>query len=114
MLAFVLDSVRELLRASRRVTNLLGELPEATRDHRQIFEAILAREPETARQAMRAHLLSATRSGLRAAPTRRSRLPIQRSALKGAAPDRLRNGHPTVALRSEEGIELRRWQVYEL
>ena len=62
VLAFVLDSVRELLRASRRVTNLLGELPEATQYHRRIFDAILAREPETARQAMRAHLLTATRA----------------------------------------------------
>jgi DNA-binding FadR family transcriptional regulator len=62
VLAYILDSVRELLRASRRRSNLLGELPAATQYHRQIFDAILAREPETARQAMRAHLLSATRA----------------------------------------------------
>ena len=62
VLAFVLDSVRELLRVSRQRSNLISELPEATRSHRQIYEAILAREPETARQAMRAHLLSVTRA----------------------------------------------------
>ena len=58
VLAFVLDSVRELLRVSRRVTNLLGTMPETTRGHRRIYEALLAREPETARQAMLAHLLT--------------------------------------------------------
>ena len=60
VLAFVLDSVRELLRVSRRVTNLNGKIPDATRAHRRIYEALLAREPETARQAMRAHLLTVT------------------------------------------------------
>ena len=60
VLAFVLDSVRELLRVSRRVTNLVTKIPEATRAHRRIYEALLAREPETARQAMRAHLLTVT------------------------------------------------------
>jgi DNA-binding FadR family transcriptional regulator len=58
VLAFVLDSVRELLRVSRRVTNLINEMPEATVAHRRIFDAILAREPEAAREAMRAHLLT--------------------------------------------------------
>jgi DNA-binding FadR family transcriptional regulator len=56
----VLDSVRELLRVSRRVTNLINAVPEATEAHRRIFEAVLAREPEAAREAMRAHLLTVT------------------------------------------------------
>ena len=60
VLAFVLDSVRELLRVSRRVTNVLNKIPEATRAHRRIYEALLAHEPETARQAMRAHLHTVT------------------------------------------------------
>jgi DNA-binding FadR family transcriptional regulator len=60
VLAFVLDSVRELLRVSRRVTNLNGKIPEATKAHRRIYEALVAREPETARQAMGAHLLTVT------------------------------------------------------
>jgi len=60
VLAFVLDSVRELLRVSRRVTNLNGKIPEATTAHRRIYEAVVAREPETARQAMGAHLLTVT------------------------------------------------------
>ncbi len=60
VLAFVLDSVRELLRVSRRVTNLTDKMPEATRAHRRIYEALVAREPETARQAMRTHLLTVT------------------------------------------------------
>jgi len=52
--------VRELLRVSRRVTNLNGKIPEATTAHRRIYEALVAREPETARQAMGAHLLTVT------------------------------------------------------
>jgi DNA-binding FadR family transcriptional regulator len=60
VLAFVLDSVRELLRVSRRVTNLNGKIPEATKAHRRIYEALVAREPEIARQAMGAHLLTVT------------------------------------------------------
>lgn len=60
VLAFVLDSVRELLRVSRRVTNLINAMPETTVAHRRIYEALRAREPETARQAMRAHLLTVT------------------------------------------------------
>jgi DNA-binding FadR family transcriptional regulator len=60
VLSFVLDSVRELLRVSRRVTNLINKMPDATLAHRRIYEALLAREPETARQAMRAHLLTVT------------------------------------------------------
>ena len=60
VLAFVLDSVRELLRVSRRVTNLINAMPETTVAHRRIYDALLAREPETARQAMRAHLLTVT------------------------------------------------------
>jgi DNA-binding FadR family transcriptional regulator len=60
VLGFLLDSVRELLRVSRRVTNLTGALAEATRAHRQILDAVAAGEAETARQAMRAHLLTVT------------------------------------------------------
>jgi DNA-binding FadR family transcriptional regulator len=57
ILAFVLDSLGELQRLSRRVTNrLLRRLPEATREHRRILEAVAAREPGQARDAMRAHL----------------------------------------------------------
>jgi len=60
VLAFVLDSVRELLRVSRRVTNQNATLLEATQAHRQIVEAVAAREPEAARQVMRLHLLTVT------------------------------------------------------
>ena len=57
ILAFVLDSLGELQRLSRRVTNrLLKRLPEATREHGLILEAVEAHEPERAREAMRAHL----------------------------------------------------------
>jgi DNA-binding FadR family transcriptional regulator len=57
ILAFVLDSLGELQRLSRRVTNrLLRRLPEATREHRRILEAVAAGDPEQARQAMQAHL----------------------------------------------------------
>jgi DNA-binding FadR family transcriptional regulator len=57
ILAFVLDSLGGLQRLSRRVTNrLLRRLPEATTEHRRILEAVAAREPERAREAMRAHL----------------------------------------------------------
>lgn len=57
ILAFVLDSLGELQRLSRRVTNrLLRRLPEATREHEEILEAVVGREPERARAAMRAHL----------------------------------------------------------
>jgi DNA-binding FadR family transcriptional regulator len=59
ILSFVLDSLGELQRLSRRVTNrLLKRLPEATREHRRILEAVVAREPEQAREAMQAHLLT--------------------------------------------------------
>jgi DNA-binding FadR family transcriptional regulator len=61
ILAFVLDSVGELQRVSRKVTNLIrGQLPETTREHRRIADAVAVHEPETARQAMRAHLLTVT------------------------------------------------------
>jgi DNA-binding FadR family transcriptional regulator len=60
VLAFVLDSVRELLRVSRRVTNLVSGMPATTLAHRRIYEALMAREPETARRAMRAHLFTVT------------------------------------------------------
>jgi DNA-binding FadR family transcriptional regulator len=57
ILAFVLDSLGALQRLSRRVTNrLLHRMPEATREHRRILEAVAAREPERAREEMQAHL----------------------------------------------------------
>jgi DNA-binding FadR family transcriptional regulator len=59
ILAFVLDSLSELQRLSRRVTNrLLKRLPEATREHQRILEAVVAHEPEQAREAMQAHLVT--------------------------------------------------------
>jgi DNA-binding FadR family transcriptional regulator len=59
ILMFVLDSLGELQRLSRRVTNrLLKRLPEATREHRRILSAVIAHEPEQAREAMQAHLLT--------------------------------------------------------
>src|SRR5437763_1421268 len=60
VLGFLLDSVRELLRVSRRITNLTGALADATQAHRQILDAVAAGESETARQAMRSHLLTVT------------------------------------------------------
>jgi DNA-binding FadR family transcriptional regulator len=60
VLGFLLDSVRGLLRVSRRITNLTGVLAEVTQAHRQILDAVAAGEAETARQAMRAHLLTVT------------------------------------------------------
>jgi len=69
VLSFVLDSVRELLRVSRRVTNLRGRIGEATAFHRQIHAALVAREPEAARLAMRAHLLTVTEVWAPGAPT---------------------------------------------
>ena len=57
ILGFVLDSLGELQRLSRRVTNrLLHRMPEATSEHRQILEAVAAHEPERAREAMQEHL----------------------------------------------------------
>jgi DNA-binding FadR family transcriptional regulator len=57
ILASVLDSVGVLQRVSRKVTNRLrGQLPEATREHRRILDAVAARKPQSARKAMRAHL----------------------------------------------------------
>jgi DNA-binding FadR family transcriptional regulator len=61
VLAFVLDSVRELLRVSRQFTKFVNPMPETTLAHRRIYDALAAREPETARQAMRAHLLTVTK-----------------------------------------------------
>ena len=60
VLAFVLNSVRQLLRVSHEFTKLVNPMAEATLAHRRILDALLAREPETARQAMRAHLLTVT------------------------------------------------------
>ena len=71
VLAFVLDSVRELLRVSRRITNLVNAMPETTVAHRRIYDALVAREPETARQAMRTHLLTVTEVWTRPVALRR-------------------------------------------
>jgi DNA-binding FadR family transcriptional regulator len=51
----IMYSVRWLGTASRRVTNK-GNLPGATEDHRQIYRALEARDPDAARAAMRFHL----------------------------------------------------------
>lgn len=51
----IMYSVRWLGIASRRVTNK-GNLPGATEDHRQIYLALEARDPDAARVAMRSHL----------------------------------------------------------
>jgi DNA-binding FadR family transcriptional regulator len=57
ILSFVLDSLGGLQRLSRRVTNrLVHRMPDATREHRRILEAVAAREPERARKAMQGHL----------------------------------------------------------
>lgn len=57
ILSFVLESLGDLQRLSRRVTNrLLHRMPDATREHRRILNAVAAREPERARRAMQAHL----------------------------------------------------------
>ena len=93
VLAFVLDSVRELLRVSRRVTNLLGTMPETTEGHRRIYEALRAHEPEAAREAMRAHLLTVTEVW---APER------SRAAIEAVIHLR-----PTVPLRSEAALDAR-------
>jgi DNA-binding FadR family transcriptional regulator len=60
ILAFVLDSLGGLQRVSQQVTvRLPGRLLEqATAEHRRIVEAVAAREPEQAREAMRAHLVA--------------------------------------------------------
>jgi DNA-binding FadR family transcriptional regulator len=59
ILAFVLDSLGELQRLSRRVTNrLLHRMPEATREHGRILDAVVAGEPEDARRAMQEHLVT--------------------------------------------------------
>ena len=99
VLAFVLDSVRELLRVSRRVTNLINAMPEATVAHRRIYEALLAREPETARQAMRrtsAHGDGGMGSGRLRCGDRGRHAP-QRT--KGASPDQLSGSHRRAAER---------------
>jgi DNA-binding FadR family transcriptional regulator len=53
-----LESVQEVSRASRRVTNVVTKdaLVEASSAHRRIAEAVVAGEPDAARDAMRAHL----------------------------------------------------------
>lgn len=55
----IMYSSRWLLEASRRVTNQLpGSLGCATEQHQAIYEALVARDPERAREAMRDHVRS--------------------------------------------------------
>ena len=93
VLAFVLDSVRELLRVSRRVTNLLGTMPETTLGHRRIYEALVAHDPEAAREAMLAHLLTVTA--------------VWAPGSSEAAIEAVIHHQPTVPLRSEAALDAR-------
>lgn len=53
----IIDSIRALMRTSRRYTNAVpGTLPRATGEHEAIFEAIADQDPERARAAMIDHL----------------------------------------------------------
>lgn len=53
----IMYSARWLGTASRRITNEApAALRKATHDHTEIYEAILARDPDRARAAMRTHL----------------------------------------------------------
>ena len=53
----IMYSARWLGTASRRITNEApAALRKATHDHKEIYEAILARDPDRARAAMRTHL----------------------------------------------------------
>ena len=57
LLAHILDSVRDLMRTSRRVTNTAPDArTQVIEGHAAVYEAILERDPERARTAMRAHL----------------------------------------------------------
>lgn len=57
ILSHVVDSIGELLRASRRVSNLLPQATiHATEGHEAILKAVKGRDPDGARQAMRTHL----------------------------------------------------------
>jgi DNA-binding FadR family transcriptional regulator len=93
VLAFVLDSVRELLRVSRRVTNLVGTMPDATLAHGRIYDARAAREPERARQAMRAHLLTVTEVWSPGGPTTAIEAVIAKRRMPAAPPQRSRATH---------------------
>ncbi len=53
----IMYSARWLGTASRRITNEApAALRKATTDHTEIYEALVARDPEGARAAMRKHL----------------------------------------------------------
>jgi DNA-binding FadR family transcriptional regulator len=58
----IMHSARWLGTASRRVTNQASpdSLHRATRAHAEVFAALEARDPDAAREVMRAHLLSNT------------------------------------------------------
>jgi DNA-binding FadR family transcriptional regulator len=93
VLAFVLDSVRELLRVSRRVTNLLGTMPETTAGHRQIYDALVARDADAAREAMHSHLLTVAA--------------VWAPGSSEAAIEAVIHRRPTVPLRSEAALDSR-------
>lgn len=58
LLAHILESVRDLMRTSRRVTNTAPDARSQLIDgHAAVYAAIVGRDPETARAAMRDHLL---------------------------------------------------------
>ena len=57
ILARFMDSISQLSQASRRQTSNLPGVPEqSAKDHRAIVDALKARDPEAARQAMLQHL----------------------------------------------------------
>lgn len=67
VLLIVLSSVSELLKESRRLTfSVPGEMPKARQWHKAIFEAIEARDPDAAREAMATHIQQ-VRDGLKRA-----------------------------------------------
>ena len=57
ILSQLVDSIGDLLRASRRVTNLLPHaLLSATEAHGAVLEAVIAGDPDAARAAMISHI----------------------------------------------------------
>jgi DNA-binding FadR family transcriptional regulator len=58
MLSHILDSVRDLMQTSRRVTSIEPSAgSEAVEGHRAVYRAIVNRDPEAARRAMQEHLM---------------------------------------------------------
>jgi DNA-binding FadR family transcriptional regulator len=66
VIAHIVDSIRDLMRASRQWTNVVPQgLEGATEGHVAIFKAVRARDASGAREAMRDHILwGSTRAGL--------------------------------------------------